>query len=194
MSETAIIILAAGNSARLGRPKQLLPYKGKTLIGHIVGEAYAASLHPIVVVTGAFAPEISDALKGQPVEIFYNPNWETGMGSGVVTGLSGLLGAYPGIQSVIITVCDQPFISALLFQQLIERKALSGKEIIACSYSDTVGTPVLFGRPWFEKLLNLSGNEGAKKLLQQHKEDMSAISFPEGDIDIDTEEDYRRLS
>ncbi|HEV3326841.1 MAG TPA: NTP transferase domain-containing protein, partial [Puia sp.] len=88
MNKTGTIILAAGNSSRLGRPKQLLPYRGKTLLTHVVAEALAADMQPVVVVTGAYQEEIRDFLKGQPVSIIHNPHWETGMASGIVAGLT----------------------------------------------------------------------------------------------------------
>ena len=193
MSRTGVIILAAGNSSRLGRPKQLLPYRGKTLLTHTTTEALNAGLHPVVVVTGAFQEEVSDSLHGQSVDIIFNPAWEEGMASGIVAGLSNLLSLHPDVDAVIITVCDQPFISSALLLQLVGTFDMSGKGIVACTYADSVGTPVLFGRSYFEQLLALTGSEGAKKLLKQYPDDFAVIDFPDGDIDIDTKEDARKL-
>src|SRR5580698_3566832 len=109
MSRTGVIILAAGNSSRLGRPKQLLPYRGKTLLTHVVAEALATNLQPVLVVTGAFHQEVSDSLHGQSVDIVFNPAWEEGMASGIVTGVSKILSRYPEVDAIIIMVCDQPF-------------------------------------------------------------------------------------
>jgi molybdenum cofactor cytidylyltransferase len=189
MSRTGVIILAAGNSSRLGRPKQLLPYRGKTLLAHVVAEALAADLLPVVVVTGAFHKEVSGALRGLSVDIVFNPAWAEGMASGIVAGLSNILLLRPDVNAVIIAVCDQPFISSALLLQLAGKFDMSGKGIVACTYADSVGTPVLFGRSYFERLLALSGSEGAKKLLRQHPEDLAIVPFPNGHIDIDTEED-----
>ena len=209
MNKTAIIILAAGNSSRLGRPKQLLPYQGKTLLTHIVTEALIASLSPVVVVTGAFQAEISDSLtaeindppQGQPIRTVYNPNWETGMASGIVAGLSNVISLHPDTEAVIIAVCDQPYISTLILRRLVEQHATSGKGIIACSYPGSeptghaiVGTPVLFGHTYFKELSALSGSEGARQLLKNHPDDLITIPFPKGNIDIDTEEDFQNLS
>ena len=168
MSRTGVIILAAGNSSRLGRPKQLLAYRGKTLLTHVVAEALAAELVPVVVVTGAYHAEVSNSLRGQSVEIIFNPAWETGIASGIVAGLSNMLLLYPEVGAVIITVCDQPFISSALLLHLVDRFETSGTGIVACTYADSVGTPVLFGRSYFERLLDLSGSDGAKKLLKQY--------------------------
>ena len=190
MNNTAIIILAAGNSSRLGRPKQLLPYQGKTLLLHVVAEALKASLKPIVVVTGAYHAEIEASLQGQPVVPTYNAHWESGLGSGIVVGLQQALSIEPRLQKVIIAVCDQPYISAELFQTLIKQFSVSGRGMIACTYSETLGTPVLFGQRYFNELSMLSGNTGAKQLLKQYPDDVASIPFPKGSIDIDTEDDF----
>lgn len=188
-----MIILAAGNSSRLGRPKQLLSYRGKTLLAHVTIEAVSADLHPVAVVTGAFQEEVKDSLQGHAVGIVFNPAWETGMASGIIAGLSNLLLRHPEVEAVIIAVCDQPFISSSLLQEMVDAFDTSRKGIVACTYADIVGTPVLFGRTYFEKLLALSGSEGAKKLLQQFPDDLATVAFPKGDIDIDTAEDVLRL-
>ena len=193
MNKTGIIILAAGNSSRLGRPKQLLPYRGKTLLAHIATEALNADLYPVVVVTGAYQAEVADSLRGQPLELIFNPAWQEGMASGIVAGVSKILSLHPGAEAIIIAVCDQPFISSALLRQLVASYDTSKKGIVACAYADSVGTPVLFERPYFEQLLSLSGSEGAKKLLKQHPTDLATIPFPQGHIDIDTEEDIQKL-
>lgn len=193
MNSTGIIILAAGNSTRLGRPKQLLPYQGKTMLTHVIAEAQAASLQPVIVVTGAYHAAIQDSLEEQPVHIVFNPQWETGMASGIVAGLDKALTLLPHLQSVIVAVCDQPHISSDLFRSLVQQQTDSGRGMIACAYSETYGTPVLFHRRYFKELSMLSGDAGAKQLLKRHDEDVATLPFPEGKIDIDTEEDFRTL-
>jgi molybdenum cofactor cytidylyltransferase len=188
-----IIILSAGNSSRLGRPKQLLPYRGRTLVAHVIGEALAAGLRPVAVVTGAYRPEVEEALKEEPVVLVYNRDWETGMASGIVAGLSNMLLLQPDLGAVIISVCDQPFISAALLSELAGTFETSSKGIVASAYADSMGTPVLFGCSYFEKLLSLSGSDGAKKLLCHYPADLATVDFLEGHIDIDTEEDARKL-
>jgi molybdenum cofactor cytidylyltransferase len=193
MTKTGIIILAAGNSSRLGKPKQLLPYRGKTLLLHVIAESLAASLQPVVVVTGAYRSEIEDSLRGQPVELAYNPDWETGMASGIVAGLRKALSIEPHLRTLIVAVCDQPYISAALFRSMVEKYFDSKKGLIACRYSEILGPPVLFEQHHFNELLELSGEAGAKQLLKRYPDDVSAVPFPEGDIDIDTEEDFKGL-
>jgi molybdenum cofactor cytidylyltransferase len=194
MNKTGAIILAAGNSSRLGRPKQLLPYRGQTLLTHTTTQILNAGVHPVVVVTGAFHEEVSDSLHAQPLDIVFNPAWQEGMASGIVAGLSKILKQHPDVNAVVITVCDQPFISSELLLQMVNTHDASGKAIIACTYADSVGTPVLFGRKYFQQLLALSGSEGAKKILKQHPADLATIPFPDGQIDIDTIEDAQKLN
>jgi molybdenum cofactor cytidylyltransferase len=193
MSNTAIIILAAGNSSRLGRPKQLLPYQDKTLLSHVVTQALKTPLQPVVVVTGAYHAEIEASLLEQSVVLTYNVHWESGMGSGIVVGLRQALSIEPGLRGVIVAVCDQPYISSTLFQALIVKWASSGKGLIACAYSGTMGTPVLFGHRYFKDLSALSGDAGARQLLKRYPDDVATVPFPQGNIDIDTEDDFEAL-
>lgn len=201
MPKTGIIILAAGNSSRLGRPKQLLPYRGRTLIGYLVDEAAVAGLSPIVVVTGAV--DLSAALAGRRAEMVENPGWSSGMASSIVSGVSAVTGAEMSggnskigqeVESVIIAACDQPHVTAGLFRRLVATWVNMGKGIVVCSYAGTTGIPVMFDRRYFPDLLALSGAEGAKKVVQRFAPDVAEVIFEAGAIDIDTEEDYARLS
>lgn len=193
MTETGIVILAAGSSSRLGKPKQLLQWKGKTLIERTVDEATAALLFPIVVITGAEAENVSAVLQNKKATIVKNEAWQLGMASGIATGVEAALSQQKNLKAVIIAVCDQPFVSSTLFQRLLQKKEESGKAIAACAYANTVGTPVLFDEKYFGVLQELSGTDGAKKLLKRYAGDVDTISFEEGAVDIDTEEDYRKL-
>ncbi len=190
MSETGIIILAAGNSSRLGRPKQLLEFRGKSLITHLVEEAITAGIQPVVVVRGAV--DLSAPLAGQPVSIVENPRWREGMGSSIAAGVRFL--SDQAVDAAFVAVCDQPYVTANLFAEMIGSKKRFAKGIVACSYAGTTGTPVLFDRQYFEMLGALTGQEGAKKILRAHQGDVAAVLFPGGDADIDTEDDYERLS
>ena len=193
MNKIGIIILAAGESSRLGRPKQLLPFGGKTLLAHIADQALEAALEPVIVVTGAYAAAVGDSLRDRPVAIVHNPRWEEGIASGIVAGLKELLSMQPHSRGVIVAVCDQPHLSATLLGELTEQFAVSGKSLVASVYLNTLGTPVLFGSRYFGALLHLSGAEGAKKLLKAYPDDVATVSFPGGEMDIDTEEDVNRF-
>lgn len=188
-----IIILAAGQSARLGRPKQLIKYRNKTLLKHIADEAFASVGEKLLIVLGAYKELLTAELDEQNVNLIYNEDWQSGMASSVVSGLSGLLAIYPDIDGVIFTVCDQPFVSSQLFNVLIAKHQQTNSGIVASYYNDTAGVPALFSKKYFNELLTLSGEEGARKLFKLHKEDLQQVNFPEGAIDIDTEDDVLKL-
>ncbi|MFC6095366.1 NTP transferase domain-containing protein [Flavobacterium qiangtangense] len=190
--ETGILILAAGNSSRLGQPKQLLQFNGKSLLSHVVSQALEIT-QAVVIVTGSKNDEIEKEIHDLKALVMENQNWQDGMGSSINGGLKKLLDNFPTIETVIISVCDQPFIKASVFSELISKQKDSQKGIVASAYSNTLGTPVIFAKKYFPELIALSGNEGAKKLLDKFKEDVAQISFEKGAIDIDTIEDYEQL-
>lgn len=190
MNNTGIIILAAGRSARLGSLKQLLLFKHKTLLQHTIDEASATGASPIIVVTGAYAKAIETSMDNDKVEIVFNESWEEGKGSGIVAGVKKIITSYKNVQNIILAVCDQPYVTAALFLQLNQTQLESGKNIVASAYADTLGTPVLFTRKYFQQLLDLIKEEGAKKILMTYNEDVASVDFPQGYIDIDTQEDY----
>ena len=190
--DTAIIILAAGNSSRLGRPKQLLAYKDKPLLQVISDAALQTAFRPVTIVLGAYKNEIAKQINGG-VNYVINDHWQQGMASSIAAGLAATLELSPGIQHVIITVSDQAFISQKIFEQLYQQQQLSGKGIVASRYGETAGTPVLFSKKYFAGLLSLKGDSGAKSILKTYPEDTEAITFEKGEMDIDTEEDYKKL-
>jgi molybdenum cofactor cytidylyltransferase len=193
MNNTGIIILAAGGSSRFGNIKQLLPFNGKTLLQHVIDEAVKAGAQPIVVITGANATKVSASIATSKVNILVNENWQEGMASGIVAGVHNIVSLNGSIKKIIVAVCDQPFVTSALFKQLDQMQNKSGKPIVACAYADTIGTPALFTAKYFDHLLNLKGDEGAKKILKRFSEDVATVDFPKGEIDIDTQKDYENL-
>ena len=192
MDKTAIIILAAGKSSRFGRPKQTLFYNGKSLLQHVADEALKATLHPVVIITGANEEKVLEKIDPSGLTIVHNEFWDEGMATGISKGIDKLENMEV-IKSVIISVCDQPFLSSDILRQLIDKKQHTGKGIIAAAYAGTVGVPVLFDKKYFKALKELEKGEGAKKLIHLFPEDLASIDFQAGSIDIDTEEDYNLL-
>ena len=193
METTGIIILAAGASKRLGTPKQQLPFQNKSLLQNVVHTAGQSRATPVVVVLGAFATQIKQQLAAEKVNTVINPHWPTGMGSSIKTGLQHLLQLSPQIHNALLLLCDQPFITTALLEEMYALKNSSRKPIIACAYGNTIGTPALFNKTLFPQLFALNGQEGAKKILLQHPEQVATVDFPQGAIDIDTNSDYEQL-
>lgn len=193
MQKTAILILAAGSSSRLGQPKQLLSFQHNTLLQNTIEAAQSVAHDKVLVILGDKHDEISASIADSGVQTFYNKEWETGMSSSIRTGLAQLLTADTTLDAVILTVCDQPFLSAKVFRALLSEARTSVRDIIASSYAGTLGTPVLFGRKYFEELALLQGAEGAKTLLQKYNDQVASLPFDKGEIDIDTPEDYNKL-
>lgn len=192
-NKTAIIILAAGNSSRLGRPKQLLKFKESNLLRNTISEALITTNSFVLVVTGADNLNIEKELNSSQVLLCFNEDWETGMASSIVKGLNELLKLNPDCEKCIFAVCDQPFVTSSIFENLINEYHKTKKGIIASAYSETLGTPVLFHKKYFNDLLELSGQDGAKKIIKKYLKDTVSVPFVKGDIDIDTEDDYNKL-
>lgn len=192
--QTGIIILAAGGSSRMGQPKQLMHFGGRSLVRGVVDAAMADERHVVAVVLGAHADAVARELSGTGVLLVTNTGWEAGMASSIRAGLASLLDFLPEMDACILTVCDQPYIEAAVFEGLQSTQLATGKGIVASGYDDTYGTPVLFSRPYFNQLLQLEGQEGAKKVIRQHENDAAVYPFEAGRTDIDTMEGYLRLT
>ena len=188
-----IIILAAGNSSRLGRPKQLLKHKESTLLKNTILEALKIQNSFLIVVTGANHDIIEKGINLPEIKLSFNSEWEKGMSSSIVKGITELLFLNPDCEQCIISVCDQPFLTSSIFENLISVSKKTGKGISASAYAETLGTPALFHQKYFQKLLELKGKEGAKKLIKKYTDDVVSVPFEKGNIDIDTEEDYTQL-
>jgi molybdenum cofactor cytidylyltransferase len=188
-----VILLAAGGSFRLGEPKQLLPYQGKTLLEHAL-QAAAALRAASVLVLGANADRLLKMVSNKAIETVVNDNWEEGMASSIRVGLRRMLDLHPDIKGIICMVCDQPFVTEKLLEELLERYYQTGKPIIASGYSNTIGTPAFFDNTVFSRLLELKGDEGAKRIMKENPEWVDIVDFPAGNIDIDTQSDYEALA
>ena len=193
VNSCGIIILAAGASTRLGKPKQLLQYRGKTLLTHAINEAVNSNADAVVVVLGKDANLFKKELDEKKVRVAINSSWEEGMASSLRLGMDTLLKDKPYIDAVIFMVCDQPHISSSILNELIITQQKTTKQIVTSNYGDSMGPPALLHKKYFEELMKLSGDAGARKIIQKNMNDVATILFPEGNIDIDTAEDYEKL-
>jgi molybdenum cofactor cytidylyltransferase len=187
----ALVILAAGGSTRMGQPKQLLPYRGRSLLYHVVEEAIASVCRPVVVILGANANQIRAEIDELPIHIVDNPKWTEGMGTSICQSIEYLNTLSQDIEAVVFTVCDQPFISSEIFDQLVKAYFSSRKPIIASEYAKTIGVPALFSQAFFFELMNLQKNKGAKQVILDNYHQIYTLAFPQGEIDLDTPDDYK---
>ena len=189
----AAIILAAGQSSRLGKPKQLLKYQNKTLLEHAIDAAKRSIVQSIIVVLGSNVDIILSKIDTSGAHMVKNDDWQSGMASTIRCGVQASIALDSTIDSVILMVCDQPFVTSDLLNTLIKKQKETGKPIIASQYGDTIGTPALFQKRFFAELMVLKGDTGAKKIMMQHNDLLATVPFPGGSIDIDTVNDYEAL-
>src|SRR6266403_1719996 len=192
-SRTGLVILAAGASTRMGRPKQLLLYRGQTLIRWVVESALASVCRPIVVVIGAHAELLKKELLHLPVLVADNGEWQKGMSSSIRIGIETLITCGEEMEGAVIMLCDQPFVTAGVVNALVEARRKTGKMIVASAYGEARGVPAFFSRQFFPEITALKANDGARQVIANHPDDVATISFAEGAIDVDTPRDYELL-
>src|SRR6266480_3658238 len=180
------VILAAGGSSRSGQRKQLIPFRGRTLVRRIIDAACEADCSPVVVVTRSEDEKLHSELDHANVVAVQNQKWQRGIGSSIRCGIEALTNSSPDIAASVLLVCDQPAVDARVIQSLIALRETTGKSIVASSYADTLGVPALFTRSVFEELLSLGDKTGAKSIVLRRTERVASLPFPEGQIDIDT--------
>jgi molybdenum cofactor cytidylyltransferase len=191
-SAIAAVILAAGASTRMGTPKQLLQFQGRSLLRTVTETAIAADCDPIYVVLGAYFNQIQSEVSALPVHIVENREWQMGMGASICSGIQALPTQTPDVEAAILLLCDQPFVSPQLIEQLKSLHYSSRQPIVASIYQNTIGVPALFHSTLFSELVSLPLSEGAKTLIQRHQNKVMTIDFALGAIDLDTPEDYQR--
>lgn len=189
----ALIILAAGNSSRLGKAKQLVVFKGETLLARIVRESLGSVCAPVVVVTGKDSEKFHQYLNDFAVQIAENIDWQQGMGTSISVGINKLVEIDRDFNGVVLCVCDQPFVTAETINNLVKIFQEKKGKIIASAYGNALGVPALFDKSLFTELATLQGKSGAKKIIEKYRGETFAVDFPGGEIDIDTEDDLRKL-
>ena len=185
------IILAAGGSSRLGRPKQLLEWRKRSLLAHSILNVQALLGEKIVVVLGAHATAIQSAVDLDGVSVIINPDWREGIASSIRAGINALP---VSASAALFVLCDQPLVNSTHLQKLLSGRQGNADKIIASQYHHSVGVPALFPASFFEHLLSLSGDRGAKPLMLQFETSLLKIPLPEAELDVDRQEDFERLT
>jgi len=185
INDLGIVILAAGESSRLGRPKQLLEDKGELLLRKVIRQAESTKL-PVITVLGAYYEIIKAKIYTQTV---FNSEWKLGMGTSVKAGLNYISSQFSDLEAVLFLVADQPLLSSTILHALVT-EFRNGNQLVACNYNGINGVPALFGKQYFTELLGLPDNSGAQLLLRKYSDECVLVKFEEGMLDIDTEKDW----
>lgn len=185
------IILAAGGSVRMGRPKQLLPIGGQSMVRRVTEAVCGAGLAQVVVVVGAHAEAVTQALAGLPVEIIVNQAWAAGLSTSMRMGLRALR---PEVQAALLVLADQPALSPDLLKTLVVRYRATKARIVAPCFQGQRGNPVLFDRALFAELLAVTGDQGGRAVIARHGDEVERVEVGEAAalLDVDTRRDYER--
>jgi molybdenum cofactor cytidylyltransferase len=188
--KTAGIILAAGGSTRFGSPKQLLDFHGKPFVRIIAEKALAAGLESVEVVTGAHAENVEAVIRDLPVRVIRNQEWQSGQGSSIRAGISGL----PiRVGAALFLLADQPQVTSSVLRALVERHAQDLPAVLAPYILDRRANPVLFDRVTFADLLKLEGDQGGRAIFSKFSPTYLDWVDERLLMDVDTPDDYRRL-
>ena len=189
----AILILAAGASSRMGKiTKQLLPWENTTLLGKTIRTAKACTADSITLVVGAKATSIRKSVSQENIQIIENTEWKSGLGSSIACGTKFLLKTNPLINAILVVLADQPLIDSLYLNKVITTFNSEGKGV-ATAYKNKAGVPALFPKAYFEKLVTLHDDFGAKGIINDIKESFAVLQPGYKTIDIDTKSDYENL-
>lgn len=183
------LVLAAGGSQRLGAPKQLLPYNGRTLLDHVLATARACDFDQLLCVIGGAADEIRAHVNLSGAQIVENQHFGEGCSSSIAAALNAV---DPRADVLVLMLGDQPGVTAQTVRTLLAGRGHA--PLAACAYEDGRGHPLAFTSATFSELQQLHGDKGVWKLLDRRADDVVDVSVP-GPIprDVDTEEDYRAV-
>lgn len=189
--KVGFLILAAGESRRMGSPKQVLNYRGKPLVVHSLDQVPGSC---VVLVLGAHMEAILPVLPAKDIRWVYNPAWSSGPGCSIRVGCKALLQKFPGLDSIMVLLADQPLVDTKLIQELLSKAQKNPGKAVAVKYPQGPGVPALFPRSYFRDLMALHDKQGAKDLLRNSQEHVCMVEAGGKELDIDTPEDYHKLT
>ncbi len=191
LRRTAIVILAAGGSRRLGQPKQLLSVLGEPLLRRVVRMAAEVGPDHLIVVLGSSAYDCVPVIKDCEADIVVNPFWESGLAGSIRIGVERA--EEQGADSVLLLLADQPWLNSGVIRRFLDRMHGRTDIIISARYDGVLGAPMMFGSNWFPQLKDLEGDQGARNLVSQEGSRVEVIDWSEGALDLDTPEDLASL-
>ncbi len=188
--KVGVYVLAAGASRRLGQPKQLLRFRNSTLLNHVIETCHRAGFEIVNVILGAHHEKIVPSIP-EEANILINNNWNFGMATSIHLAVENSSKENEGI---LLLVGDQPGLSVEVLLNMKQEILANPLGIISSEYMEGFGPPVFFNKRFYYELKNLHGDKGAKDLIKREQNEVTYISFPTGNIDIDTEGDLQELS
>jgi len=192
-AKIGVLILAAGSSSRLGYPKQLVEFRGVSLLQHTINIAEEIDFLCKILVLGAGAEKIDNEIDKRNFNLVFNANWKEGMGTSIAKGISEALKVKPQLDHILILLSDQPFVTIEKIQELIQVQLDSKTQATLSEYAGVVGVPAIFSKELFSDLMNLKGEQGAKKLLSRKELSFGTVKSEGGNFDVDTAADVELL-
>ena len=189
----AILILAAGESKRMSRIKQLLPWKKTTLLGNAIEQAQQSKATRVHVVLGANADKIAPTIAACNIQSIENKNWKNGLGNSIACGVNYIKENQHNCEAVLITLADQPLIKASHYNLLIEKYAMQEAKIIASEINNAPSVPAIFDALYFDALAQLNEDKGAKEILMAAQKEVYRLRANTNLIDLDTASAYDEL-
>jgi molybdenum cofactor cytidylyltransferase len=189
----SVILLAAGESKRMGRPKLLLPFNSTTILEKSIDNFLNSNVDEIIVVVGYRAEELLSRIAKKPVKIVANPRYDSGMSTSVISGLNVV---DRKAQGVMIALADQPLINNRVIDDLVDGFRKGKKGIVIPIYRGRQGHPVIFSLKYKKELLKLKGDVGGRQLIDKHPDDVFQVLVDSQSViaDIDTLDDYAQLA
>ena len=194
MSKLAVLILAAGNSSRMGFPKQLLKWKDTTLLQYVINTVNEVEIDEKILVLGAHFENIKSNIDAGETMVLCNENWKKGLGNSIAFGIKYIKESLPYIDNVLIILADQPLIEFNFLNKMIEVHHLNRYKITCTLYQhNKLGVPAIFNNIYFNELSQLNQSNGAKSILKKYSDKLSYVDGGNFILDIDTIEDYEEL-
>ncbi len=191
----AIVILAAGSASRMGkRIKQLLPWKGTTLLGNAMEQATLSDADSMYVVLGAHYETIIKRISFEKMTVLQNHHWQKGLGSSITTAMQFFLSQGKKYDATLIMLADQPFITANHINTMLKAWKANTDAIVTTQYKNRSGVPAIFGAAYYQELQQLNKDFGAKDIIRKYQNKVLPLTPKAGSVlDIDTWEDYQKL-
>ena len=188
------LILAAGESSRMGRDKALLDYRGRTFLDTIIHTLRDAGIERIAAVLGQHAEEIQKATNLEGVEVVINSKYLRGQTSSLQCGLRAL--ERPDLEAVVLCLVDHPAVSATTVQKLVESFGQSHSPVVIPTHQSKRGHPVVISAAVFPELLSLGHDQGANAVIRDYRNQTLFVEVDDKGIllDVDDPETYRRVA